>query len=801
MSAIWTDTRFAFRTLRKDWLINLLAGLSLALALAGNTTVFGMVNAFLYRPLPFPEPERIVLVGERQANAPQTLTASPANLAELQENNRTFENLAGYRPGVVSVGIGDRPVSVTSATVSPGFFAVVGATPVLGRAFVAEEGVVGNHRVTVVSETFVTDRLAGLADPVGAEVRLNGEPHVVVGVMAGDFEFFFPGVELWVPLALDAAKMSRDQRSIIGVGRLLPGVTMEQTRQDLGTIWDRLVAEYPESNGGWVMDILNFRHEIPAPQARTLFGLLQGTVVIVLLIACVNIANLLSARGQRRQREIALRTILGANRLQILRQLMIESVLLAVLAGAVGLALAFVGVRLMALSLAPVMVGHYMPVVDARVLLFSLAMTLLSGILFGLLPALQSFKVDLAGSVKEGGRGVTGTAGKKLLSRGLVVAEIAMSLVLLAGGSILVRSFLELRNADAGFGSDGVLTIPVTLPFAVDNADERNAMLEQLVSTVTNMPGVETATVATTLPLNVFAVADAFSIDGRALAADEARPRALWVGAPTNYLDAMGIPLMRGRFFSAADRDGSAPVVAVSARLAEVHWPDEDPIGQRLTFQGKSREIVGLIGDTRQTLLSTDGVADAVLYVPIAQDPPAAIFVMARAAIDPGVLVAPLRTGLQELHSDLVIGRIQTLDEIVDQLFVGLNIFNYVLTGFGNLALLLASLGTYGVLAYNVTQRRQEIGVRLAMGAQQGEIVRLITRQGALLGAVGLLAGVPGVLAIVAVLRSVLVNSSPVQPGTIVAVAAVLFAATVAASVIPARRASKLDPVTVLRDQ
>ena len=800
MDALGRDARFALRSLRKDWMVNLLAAVSLALALAGNATVFSLINTLLYRPLPYPEPERIVLVGEREANAPQTLTAAPANLRDLRERNRSFEQLAGFRFGAVALGIDDKPISVQSATVTADFFDVLGATAAQGRGFLPEEGIAGNYRVVVISAAFAQERLSEYPSPTGTEVMLNGEPHTVVGVMPDDFQFFFPGVRAWVPLTLEPTGISRDERSIIGVGRMRPGVTMEQLRDDMGRVWDELVAEYPESNRGWGIDILNFRHEIPNSQARILFALLQGTVLCVLLIACVNIANLLSARGQQRQREIALRTILGASHGQLLRQLLVESAILSLFAGVIGLALSVVGIRLISNAMAALVVSYWRPVIDVRVVAFSLALTVFAGMLFGIFPALQSFKVDLASTVKEGGRGVTGNARRKLLSRGLVVAEIAMSLVLLAGGSMLVRAFTDLRNSDPGFDTQNLLTAPVTLPSDVESAGARDAMIARVIETVGALPGVVEATAATTLPLNFLNTADAFTIDGRPLAERESRPRALWAGTPPGYIDVLGIPLVRGRFFAAADRADAVQVVVIGEKLAEQHWPDDDPIGQRLTFHDVSREIVGIVGDTRQTLVSADLSADAVLYVPLSQNIASTIFLMTRTAVEPRSVAAPLRTELQRLDRRLVVGQLQTLDEVVDQVFVGMNVMNLVLTGFGNLALLLAALGTYGVIAYNVAQRRQEIGVRIALGAKPREVVGLITRQGTMLGVLGLLVGAPFVWGIVRVVQSALTGFSSPEPTLIFGVAGVLMLATVIASVIPAVRASRLHPAEVLHD-
>ncbi|NKB86968.1 MAG: FtsX-like permease family protein [Acidobacteria bacterium] len=800
MATVGHDLRVGFRGLRRDWLVNLVAALSLALALAGNTTVFSVINAVLYRPLPYPDAHRIVLMGEREASAPQTLTASPANFLDWDERNRAFGDLAGFQPGQASIGFGDRPVTSPSARVSPIFFEILGANPTRGRTFVPSEGFLGEHRVAMVTETLLANRFPDLPDPVGATVTINGEAHTLVGVLPADFEFFLPGIHVWLPLALDPAATSRDERSVFVLGRLLDDVTMEQAKENMGSIWDDLVAEYPESNSGYVIDVLNYRHEIPNDQGRAMFGLVQGAVFFVLLIACVNIANLLSARGERRRREIALRVVLGAGRFHILRQLLVESFLLAALAGAAGMFIAWMTVRAAATSFAGAVPGAYVPAMEPSVLLFSLAVTLVAAILFGLVPAAQALRVDLAGTLKEGGRGATGDVRKKFLSRGLVVAEIAMSLVLLAGASMMVDGFRGVRNADPGFDDTNLLTVPMSLP--VDGTDRRLNMVAELTSAASSIRGVRTATVASALPLNVFATTDAFTIVGRPHAEGDARPRALWAATPPDYLESLAIPMVRGRYFDDGDRDDTGDVAVVNETLAERFWPETDPIGERIEFRGRVREIVGIIGNTRQSLISTDVASpgsESVIFVPLAQQIGSAVFLLVRTGDEPHAFDTPLRVGLQNVHSQVGVGRMQTLDEIVDQMFVGIDAVNVLLTAFGYLALFLAAIGTYGVLAYNVAQRRQEIGVRVAVGARRADVVRMITWQGLSLGLIGVAIGAPFIWMLVRALNAVLQNLGVVNPLTAVAVAVVLLIATALASFLPALRASRMDPVTALR--
>jgi len=800
MATVAHDIRVGVRGLRRHWMINLVAAASLALALAGNTTVFSLVNAVLYRPLPYPAADRIVLMGEREEGAPQTLTASQANFRDLKERNRAFGDLAGFQPGQATIGTGERPVTAPSARVSPSFFEILGANPTQGRALTAEEGFLGQHRVVLVTEALLATRLPELTEPVGAQVIVNGEQHTVVGVLPDDFEFFLPGIQIWLPLALDPNAISRDERAVFVLGRLRDGVTMDQAKENMQSIWEDLVEEYPESNRGYMLDVLNYRNEIPNEQGRAMFALIQGAVFFVLLIACVNIANLLSARGQRRRREIALRVVLGAGRLHIIRQLLIESFILATLAGAAGLFLAWAAVRATGAQFAGIVPGAYVPALDGTVLLFSLAVTAVAAVLFGLVPAAQALRVDLAGTLKDGGRGATGDVRKKLLSRSLVVAEIALSMVLLAGASMMVDGFRGVRDADPGFDDTNLLTMPVSLP--VKGNAERLNMVAELETRAASISGVSDVTVASALPLNVFATSDAFTVVGREHPDGEARPRALWAATPPDYLESLSIALVRGRYFDASDRDDSSRVAVVNETLAGRFWPDGDPIGERIDFRGEVREIVGIIGDTRQSLISTDVAtpgSESVVFVPLAQRVGSTVFLLVRTGDEPHTVDTPLRQSLQRVHAQLGIGRMQTLDEIVDQMFVGIDFMNLLLTGFGYLALFLAAIGTYGVLAYNVAQRRQEIGVRVALGARGADVVKMITWQGVTLGLVGVAIGSPFILVLVRTLNAVLQNLGVVNPITALVVALVLLASTAVASFLPAVRAARMDPANALR--
>ena len=675
---------------------------------------------------------------------------------------------------------------------------MLGAQPILGRGFLEEEGNEGGHRVVLLGHAFWQEHYDDGDNPIGDTLVLNHESYTVIGVLPQNFEFLNPQVALWLPLHLELGSLARDERNTVVAGRLKPGVTMDQAKADMTVIQGQLAHEYPDANRGLVVEVLNLRYDFPNDRTRTLFGLLQGALVFVLLIACVNIANLLLVRMQGRRREIALRSALGAGRPRIVRQLLTESILLAVMGGVLGLSLGMVGLRVVSNSFAGTLPSYWVPVLDVRVLAMTFGLTALAGLLFGLSPAWMSTKVNLADVVKESGRGSAGSR-RRLLTRALVVAEIALSIVLLGGGSILVKSFLAIRHTDPGFDTENILTVPITLPSS-DDADPV-ALTERLLETSNSLPGVLRATATNALPQNAFVATFSYSIDENPPPPDEAGPRAVLIVTTPEYRESLGFTVLKGRYFERGDRSESSPVAVVSRSVAERHWPKESPVGKRITLQGTSREIVGVVGDLQQSLFNRGGSSLDSIYVPFAQQPAPRPFLLVRCQTDPNALAGSLRNELTALDPRLSIGRMQTLQEFVDQFFLGVNFFNIILTGFGLLALLLATLGTYGVLAYSVTQRSQEIGVRMAMGASPSRVLRMVTRQGATLGVIGLALGTPGVLMVSRVLDGLFVSAPPVEPVTIAIVFAVLFLATLAASWVPASRAAALDPATILREE
>ena len=803
MSTLLQDLKFASRTLRKHWTVTLAAVVSLALAIGGNTAVFALIDAFLFRPLPFHEAERLVLFGERPKDAPPSATPIGTSLptyADLRERSRTLAEWAAVQPTNASLRGDDGSVPLTAQRVSPEYFDLVDAHTSLGRTFLPEEGVEGAGRVVIISEDFRDDRW-GDENPMGDVLTLNSEPHEIVGVISSEFALFQAAVDVFLPLTRDPNSAPRDSRAILAVARMSPGATMEQVRSEIRQIALVLEAEYPEVLRGKTIEAINLRNDIPSPQTRLLFGVLQGLVVVVLVIACVNITNLLLARGQDRDQEIALRTALGANRGRITRQLLTESLTIGLAGGAVGLALGKLGIEAMARAFVGLLPRAWTPALDIRALGFTAAIALGASVLFGLAPALQTAKADQAGALRKGQCRAGVARSRKRLSRGLVVMEIALSMVCLGVGAMLVRSFLEIRSSSPGFEGEDVLVATMIIPRVRYGEEDAQLLLaDQILERVSTLPGVQAAALVNALPQGFLPPSDSVRIPGEEQAGGEAGWQATTISASPGYLEAMDIPMIQGRFFQPHDRKTAAPVAAVNRLLAENRFPGRSALGQRLVVGGVEREIVGVVADVQQLLIAFPGSSNETVYVPQAQDP-GLVFLVLEASGDPHDLVPSLREEFQRIDPDLTLPTVLTVKETVDQSFTGVRVFNVILGGFGLVALFMAALGTYGVLAYSVSQRRHEIGVRMAMGARPGAVVAMISRQGFWLGGIGLSIGLVATLPLINVARATMSIFGTVKPSTLGIIAAVLAGVTVFASWAPATRAARVDPVATLREE
>ncbi|MGD2151742.1 MAG: ABC transporter permease [Gemmatimonadales bacterium] len=807
MSSLGRDLRIALRIQRRGRVAHLIAIFSLALGIAGNAVVFSIVSALLFRPLPYPEPDRIVVLGERETNQPDlailTLTSSLATWADYREQSRTLSGWAAINPGYRSLSTGDGSVSVVTGAVTPSFFETLGANTVRGRLFAEAEGVPGGPKLALLSWEYWQARMGPDEDPIGTVLTVDGEPYEVIGVLAEGFEFIVRDIEVWLPLQRDPYTTPRHQRNVVSVARMVPGVTMAEVEAEVKVIAERIERLHPETRGDWTVDALNLRTEIPDPQSRLYVTILQTSVFLVLLIACANIAILLLAWSQDRRREIALRAALGAGPLRIFAQLTRESLVMAALGGTAGLALAAGGIRLIAdRFVASVLPRMWLPSLDTSVVLFTVGITALCGLVFGLFPALQSIRTNLVEALKEGvGVGFSGGRRRGRVRTALVVAEIALSLVALSGASVLIRSFLELRNRDPGFEASTLLTVRFRLPhWKYADAAETVAVLDQIRERIAVLPGAESAALATALPQDLFPSTDTFRVEGQPV--QETVPRAISVRVSPEYLETFEVPLLQGRFFEESDRADASRVAVINRTMARRRFPGGSPIGHRVSIRGEFREIIGVATDVRQALMAGENQEfEETIYIPLNQEPTGGAYLVVRAIGDPRALAEPIRREVARIDPDLTITTVETMEEYATKYVIGFDVFSAIFGAFGIFALLLASLGTYGVVSYSVSQRNHEIGVRLALGGRAGDVVALVAVHGVRLSIIGLLVGTLLMLPVVVLIGRLLeeMGLAPVEPVVVVAVAALLFGVTVAASIIPASRAAKVDPMRVLK--
>ncbi len=798
------DLHFALRTLFRSKMVAIVAIASLALIIAGNTVVFSVVNSLLIRPLDFDPEARLMLVWRKEvARTFDRRALSPADFVDYRDKNRVFEELAGYRGDSRNLtGAGD-PEALGVAEVSPSFFRVVKVSLALGRSFTEEEGLPGGEAVAVLSHSFFESRFGGDRGVLGRSIELDRKPFEVVGVLEEGFQFLDAGLDVYLPLAVDPATIDRDDATIWpAIGKRRPDVSLKQAREDLAAIAAELERSFPDANRGIGVEAMPFRDFMPGPEDRKLFRTMQGAGIFLLLIACANLANLLLARGQVRQRELALRSAIGASRWRIVRQLLTESVVLAMTGGLVGIGLGLVGVRMVRNALGSDIPQLFLPVVDSRVLLYSLAISAAAGLVFGTFPALRSTSGALVEKLKEGVRG-NASASRGWLRKSLVVTQVALALVLLCGIALLLKSFLEAQHTDPGFDDERLLTFRLTLPEAqYDGPEKRNAFFESLLPELQALPGVESATLASALPRTYQNAVTEVEVEDQPIAEGEPRPQATSLTVVPGYFEAMSIPLLRGRDFTLADNADAAQVAIVDRRFAERFWPGEDPVGKTVVVGEVERRVVAMAKSVNQRRLAKfSGPLNSMVYVPWTQDEErrTARFLVRAAGGDPMALADSARAAVWSYDRDLPVAELREYDDVLATVYVGITVFGNLLGGFGAVALLLAALGVYGVLAYSVTQRTQEIGVRVALGASRGNMLGMVMRDGAGLAAVGVVIALPLVYVVRQGLESVIEGMTAGWLIFLPIVTVGLFAVILAASLAPALRAANLSPTDALR--
>ncbi len=815
MQTLIQDLRFGARMLLKSKGFTAVAALTLALGIGANTAIFSVLYGVLLKSLPYPEADRLLVLNEASKTTP-VMSASYPNLRDWQRQQTVFENITGYSSGSFVLAGAGEPERIGGRSVTANFFATLGAEPALGRAFTEDEDKLGAERVVILSHMLWQRRFNGDPHLIGRTIQLNGVSHTVVGVTAADFDFYGlrnPNNDLFLPMGqMAGADYMRDRGAhpgVYAIGRLKPGVTIEQARDDLKALAARMARGYPKENAGHTIELKPFMDDYVGVAQRPLW-IIQATVGLTLLIACANVANLLLARAASRRQEVAVRMALGAGRARVARQLLTESLLLAGMGGALGTLFAFWGVRLLK-RLDPDSLPRMDDVaIDWRVLGFTILVTLLTGVIFGLAPALQTAKTDIHDTLKDGGRNQS--SGGRGLRGALVVAEVALSLLLLIGAGLLLRSFRQVMQVDPGFDPQNVLTMSVGLPKAkYDNAEKLQTFYEETLRRVTVLPGVRGASVTNGFPMIGAAISIAYSVEGQTASQPGDEQQCIVQSVSPGYHQTLGIRLLSGRYFTPRDNAGSPPVVIVDEDFARKHFaslPLGEVLGKRVNVGGDNlpwREIVGVARRVKHSGLEEEGRPEIYrLWSQMGAGWVAkrmnTMDLVVKTAADPLGFVAPIKREIQAMDKELPIGSVRTIESYLDK-SVAKRRFTLALLGlFALLALSLAAIGIYGVTAYTVTQRYHEIGVRMALGAQAGDVLKLILSQGLKLALIGVATGLAAASMATRWMETLLFGVRPIDPLTFALVASVALLVALCACWIPARRAAKVDPMVALRD-
>jgi putative ABC transport system permease protein len=799
------DLRYAARLQRKNPAFTIIAIIALALGIGANTAIFSVVNTVLLRPLPYKDPERLVMVWEDASRHgyPRD-TPAAANFVDWRDQSQNFEGMAAIADESFNLtGSGD-PERLEGRRVSANMFPLLGVEPQLGRVFTAAEDQPGAQRVVILSYPLWQRRFGGDPAIVGQSLTLNGESHVVIGVMPARFQFPSSDDQAWVPIALtqqDAGNRNRHYLQVLG--RLKPGVSLAQAQSEMSTIATRLQQQYPQSNAELGAVVQPLQEHLVGDIKPALLVLL-GAVGLVLLIACANVANLLLARAAVRQKEIAVRVALGAKRSRLIRQFLTESVLLSTSGGLVGLAIAYGGLFLLK-AFIPENISQARDIsIDLKVLAFTFLVSVATGLIFGLAPAIQAARFNQIDTLKEGGRdAATGGSGQRL--RGLLVtAEVAISLVLLIGAGLLINSFLRLRNVDPGFRTDNLLTMKIVLPEPkYEEMERRSAFYTELINRVQALAGVRSAAVTSNLPLYRQGNSIGIGIEGQpAPPPGQERIIVTRIVSP-RYFDTMSIPILRGRGLTDQDTETTPNVVVISETMARRYWPGEDAVGKRIAA-GRIRtpedwiQVVGVVKDVRQFELNAEPKPQ--MYLSYRQ---AGFFdsrdLVVKTEVDPASMAATVRKAVWEIDKDQPVSNIQTMDQILAESIARQRFSMLVLAIFAAVALVLAGVGIYGVMSYSVAQRTHEIGIRMALGAQTGAVLKLAVGYGMKLVIVGIAIGLIAAFALTRVMSTLLFGVTATDPMTFTLISLLLIAVAVLASYVPARRATRVNPIIALR--
>ncbi len=799
METFWQDLKFSARMLAKNRGVTFVAVLTLALGIGANTAIFSFVNGILFRPLPFPEPDRLVALWETHPEKGGS-TASTHNVEDWARSSRTIEQFGVWRDWGFTLKGPEGPEPLSAAIASPAFFQVLRVQPQWGRLFSAEENQPGKDHVVLLSDTLWRTRFGADREILGRPLNLSGELFTVVGILPAEFDApSFSGTDVWAPHSIDPdLEVGRWLRNRRVIARLKPGATLEQARAELATVAQQLARAYPDSQGGWSIALTSLQ-EREVGSFRSAFLVFMGAVGFVLLIACANVANLLLARAAARKKEFAIRAALGASRLRVVRQMLTESALLAILGGALGCLLAYWAVDLF-VALSPNNIPRLEQVrVDRTALGFTLLLSALAGVLFGLAPALHAAKKDLVESLKEGTR-AAGTAPGMSLRNVLVSAETALALVLLIGAGLLLQSFVRLVTFRPGYNPEKLLTFqvfPGTKRYP--QAKQVTALYEQIAENLQAIPGVLSVANVSSGPLFGGEESMEFQVEGHAPSDTGKNPVANYHNASPGYFRAMEIPFLKGRDFDAHDDASAPPVAIINDAMARRWWPGENPIGRTITLvrEKGSVEIIGVVGDVRRPALNSP--VEPEIYWPYRQQTRWASFFVVRSSVPPASLVTAVRSRIAQLDREVLVSSMRTMDQRLARSVQWPRFLASLLGIFAGVALLLAVVGVYGVISYAVSQRTHEIGIRMALGAQQRDVLQLVLSRGLMLSLIGVAIGLAAALALSRFLDGLLFEGHARDPYVFGGVAALLAAVALVACYIPAQRATKVDPMVALR--
>ena len=794
METLLKDIRYGIRSLLKRPAFTSIAVLTLALGIGANTAIFSVLNAVLLRPLPYVDADRIVRIDETEGGG--GMGVSPPNLLDFQQQNHSFENIAGYAGGsFILTGAGE-PLRVQSLNVSHNLFSVLGINPLLGRSFSEDDERHGQDQVALIGYGLWQRRFGGDKSLIGHHITLDNKSYSVVGVMPREFEFPIQTepVEVWVPLSLpEDMSQLRGAHYLDVVGRIKPGVSVPHAHADLEVIAQRIAQQFPKLVPGKTTAVPLQQDMVG--EVRPYLLILAGAVMLVFLIAAANVTSLMLARAAERQKEIALRTALGASRSRLLRQLLTESLILSLLGGAGGVLLATWGTEFL-LAIAPGDLPRLQSAqIDSWVLLFALGTSLICGILLGLIPAWRASVPDLHSTLKEG-ESRSATAPRQLLRKGLVVTEVTLALVLLCGAGLLIKTLWKLNAVDPGFDPEQVLVAEVVLPKSKYPDEARQiAFFQQLLERIKSLPDVESAGGTSNLPLSGTNMVFLASVEGRPTGAFPASFRSV----SQDYFRTMRIPLLKGRWFDDRDTSSSQSVVVINKTMARQIWPDEEPLGKRIKhgFKEQVAEVVGVIGDVKYGGL--DQQTKPEMYAPFSQRSWPFMRVVVRTKSDPMNVAGAVRTEAQAIDKDQPIDKLTTMSSVVSASIATRRFYMQLLGTFAALAFILAAVGIYGIVSYSVAQRTREIGIRMALGAKPSDVLRLVLAEGFRLAILGVVLGLAGAFAATRVLTNLLFEVKPTDPITFIGLSILLAGVALLASYIPARRATKVDPLVALR--